>query len=136
MNEANKETAVRFIRAIGHGDIETIKSVVTPDMTIVTKGSCAISGTHDYAAIMMFATIFPQITTNGLDFHILTLTAEDDRVACEAEGYATLTSGDSYNNQYHFLLFFRDGKICQMREYMDTKLVDAALVPCLPQAGA
>jgi ketosteroid isomerase-like protein len=26
------------------------------------------------------------------------------------------------NNFYHFLLFIRDGKVCRLKEYLDTKM--------------
>ena len=32
-----------------------------------------------------------------------------------------LTNGRIYNQQYHFLLTFRDGKISAVREYLDTQ---------------
>ena len=70
----------------------------------------------------------PQITTTGgISFEFLNLTAEDDRVAVEAKGRSTEVSGKEYNNEYHFLIFFRDGKVCRMKEYLDTKLAEEVL---------
>ena len=37
--------------------------------------------------------------------------AEGDRVAVEAESHGELKNGKTYNNTYHFLFVFRDGKI-------------------------
>ena len=48
------------------------------------------------------------------------VTAEGDRVAIEAEGHAELTNGKVYRNRYHYLFFFRDGKICRAKLYNDT----------------
>jgi len=45
------------------------------------------------------------------------VTAQDDRVAVEAECYAELRDGTIYNNQYHFLFRIQDGKIASVREY-------------------
>lgn len=47
-------------------------------------------------------------------------TAEGDRVAVETESYAEVKNGRVYNNHYHFLVIVRDGKIAQVKEYLDT----------------
>jgi uncharacterized protein len=38
----------------------------------------------------------------------------------ETESYAKLKNGRVYNNLYHFLFIVRDGKIHQVKEYLDT----------------
>ncbi len=48
------------------------------------------------------------------------ITTENDRVAVEAECFFPLTTGILYSNTYHFLILFRDGKACLVREYFDT----------------
>ena len=42
-----------------------------------------------------------------------------------------MSNGKSYNNQYHFLLFVRDGKVSKVMEYLDNQLADAVLGPYL-----
>jgi len=49
------------------------------------------------------------------------VTAQRDRVAVEAESYAVLTDGTIYNNRYHFLFEFDDGKIAVVKEYNDSQ---------------
>ena len=48
------------------------------------------------------------------------LTAEGDRVAVEAESFAKMKNGKTYQNKYHFLFIVRDGKIQSVKEYLDT----------------
>jgi hypothetical protein len=62
-----------------------------------------------------------QVTPKGL-------TAEEDRVAAEAESYGETATGKIYNNLYHFLFEVRDGKIQAVREYLDTMHAKEALV--------
>lgn len=62
------------------------------------------------------ADMFP----NGLRFTILGTTAEQDRVALEAESYGTTRAGKLYNNVYHLLVLLKDGKIKTAREYLDS----------------
>ena len=55
------------------------------------------------------------------------MTAEDDRVAVEAESMAKLVNGERYHNRYHFLFVLRDGRIQAVKEYLDTLHAMSAL---------
>jgi ketosteroid isomerase-like protein len=48
------------------------------------------------------------------------VTAEDDRVAVEAETLGVVADGKAYNNQYHFFFRIQDGKVREFKEYFDT----------------
>ena len=65
---------------------------------------------------------------NGISFNITGITAEDERVAVEISGEAIHASGHEYNNKYHFLLIIKDGKILELKEYMDTQLAAKILL--------
>jgi ketosteroid isomerase-like protein len=41
-------------------------------------------------------------------------------VAVETESYAALNNGNVYNNLYHFLFVVHDGKLFEVKEYLDT----------------
>ena len=56
----------------------------------------------------------------GMRVAIHGMTAEDDRVAVEAEGWGSWRNGRPYHNRYHFLLRIRGCKVCEIHEYMDT----------------
>lgn len=60
------------------------------------------------------------------------LTAEDDRVAMEAESDADLINGNHYHNHYHYLFVVLGGKVCEAKEYMDTKHAAEAFGDLLP----
>lgn len=47
------------------------------------------------------------------------ITAEDDRVAVEAESFGETADGKKYHNFYHMMFVVRDGKIRAVREYLD-----------------
>jgi ketosteroid isomerase-like protein len=130
--ERNKDTARRFLVALTGGDVATLKELCTEDLVAITPGTAGVSGVRDYDVVMASAAIFPTITKAGLTVSFLNVTAEDDRVACEVEGSSVLLDGRDYNNCYHFLVFLRDGKVCKLKEYTDTKLADAVLGPYLP----
>jgi uncharacterized protein len=56
----------------------------------------------------------------GLRFTITGTTAEDDRVALEAESYGMTRAGKLYNNRYHLLVLLEQDKIRTVREYLDS----------------
>jgi uncharacterized protein len=69
----------------------------------------------------------------GLKMTVKSAIAEGDRVAVEAESEGDLKNGRRYRQQYHFALQFRDGKICAVREYLDTQhAYDVWLAPSSP----
>jgi ketosteroid isomerase-like protein len=135
MNETNKTVVRKFINALCTGDMETLGTLISQDIVVITTGTSVVSGRRNYQDVLNIGSAFGRISKAGLTSEILNLTAEDDRVACEWEGRCTLLSGKEYNNQYHFLMFIRDGKIHKMKEYMDTKLADAVLAPMLAATG-
>jgi len=55
-----------------------------------------------------------------LTMEILNITAEEDRVAVEAQSSADLTNGRHYRNSYVFLFFLENGKVTRIREHADT----------------
>ena len=67
-------------------------------------------------AMAMVGAAFP----GGLEFTIVAMTCEGERIAIEAESDGVAASGRPYHNQYHFLMEVRDGKIRRFKEYMDT----------------
>lgn len=132
--EDHKAIVRRFLTALGKGDVDTLKTLITDDVAAVCTGTSIVSGTRNYADICTTAGFLNKVTRNGIEFRILTMTAEEDRVSCEVEGRSTLANGKSYNNQYHFLFFLRNGKVRILKEYIDTKLADETLGPLLQAA--
>lgn len=134
MLETNKATALKFFQALGAGDIATMTALMTDDIVAIMPGTAEVCGTRNREVLIAFAGALPKITKAGVAFEALSMTAEGDRVSCELQGNSVLVNGVAYNNTYHFLVFFRDGRICKLREYLDTKLADEALGPFLKSA--
>ena len=53
--------------------------------------------------------------------------ADGAHVVVEGRGYATTKAGQAYNNTYCWIYRLTDGKVQEVTEYMDTKLVADAL---------
>jgi ketosteroid isomerase-like protein len=51
---------------------------------------------------------------------IESLIAEGDRAAVQLVIDGRTAKGEPYHNSYHFAFRVRDGRICEVREYVDT----------------
>ena len=120
-SEKNKQIAINFFEALSSGS-EAYLDFYNDDSIIWTAGDNAIGGRRTKKEIITFAKDILEAFPNGIEFKITGITAENERVAVEVQGDAIHISGKPYNNFYHFLLKIKDGKIIELKEYMDTQL--------------
>jgi ketosteroid isomerase-like protein len=125
--EQNKEFVRQFFQAMNRGDTAAIVAAYAEDGYVQTMGNTLVSGRNGKAEIAGFAGAVLEAFPEGLRFTINTLTAEDDRVAVEAQSEGRHVSGQDYQNFYHFLFRLRDGKIIALHEYLDTELATDVL---------
>lgn len=117
----NKEFVTRFFKAMNDGDVETIVDSYADDGECHTKGNTLFSGVYNKEQITQFAGGIYEAFPQGINFEVLNMTAEDDRVAVEARSKGMHVSGQEYSNEYHFLFVLEGGKIKRFTEYMDTE---------------
>lgn len=122
-SERNKQLAHAFFDALNRGDVAAILDTYADDGYCLTMGNTLISGKFGKAQIAQAAGSVFDVFPQGIRFTIKAMTAEDDRVAVEAESEGAHVSGVIYRNQYHFFMRFRDGKLAEFKEYMDTERV-------------
>jgi ketosteroid isomerase-like protein len=125
--ETNKALARKFFDALSRSDVPAILDAYAEDGRVQTMGNTLISGVFDKPMITQAAGQVLGAFPTGIKFVIHEITAEGDRVAVEAESFAIHVSGKPYNNKYHFLMRFRDGKLLEFKEYMDTEMVTDVL---------
>jgi ketosteroid isomerase-like protein len=126
--EENKKVIADFLAAMSRGDTEYILDAYADDGMLWTMGNTLISGQYNKAQIKEFADGIYDAFPNGLTFTVHGMVAEGDKVAVEATSEGAHVSGVVYSNQYHFLFTVRDGKLLQMKEYMDTELATDILM--------
>jgi len=128
VEEENKQLAHEFLAALSRADTEWVAAHYGEDMELWTAGSLPFSGSSTreeaLAGMPQILGLFP----DGIEFKINALTAEGERVAIEATSRGTTFRGNVYDQEYHFLLTVRDGKIVGFREYMDTEHARKILV--------
>ena len=133
--ESNKTVAERWLAAVGRGDTETLRELMTADSSWELMGTSVLAGKRTVDEVTELAGQLFGATQHGLTFDIHAITAEDDRVAIEFSGSSELVTGAAYDNDYHLLIHFRDGKICRVHEYCDAKTIDAVVGPLLAAAA-
>jgi ketosteroid isomerase-like protein len=121
--EQNKALARSFFDALSRSDIPAIVDAYHDEGRVQTMGRTLISGIFDKSQITQAAGHVLSTFPTGITFTIHEMTAEGDRVAVEAESTGVHVSGKPYNNHYHFLMRFKDGKLLEFKEYMDTEMV-------------
>jgi len=121
--EDNKKIVLGLFENLSSGNADAMLALMADNATWTVMGRpdrFALAGTKTKA---QFAELFKGIGSvmpKGLRVTPKALTAEGDRVAVEAESYGEHANGKIYNNQYHFLVEVRDGKVQAVREYLDT----------------
>ena len=122
MSEAHKQAAKEFLKASAKHDPGPIAELLHEDATYWTAGIprlFAYGGTRSKAEIVAYMAT-PSIFIGGAEVEFGSVTAEGERVAIEAVTSGTTADGRHYSNAYHYLFVFRDGRIIQVKEYLDT----------------
>ena len=127
IEQRNKELVRAFFEALNKADSAALLDAYAEDGRCVTMGNTLISGSYNKEQIAGYASGILQVFPKGVRFTIKGITAEGERVAVEADSEGLHVSGKLYTNQYHFLFRFRDGKVVEFKEYMDTERVTEIL---------
>ena len=124
----NKKLASEFFARFSANDIAGALDTMTDDATWWIAGKPAqlsAAGVHRKEQIArVFHRMMGQLK-DGLKMTVKSLIAEGDKVALEVESYGELQNGRVYNQEYHTLITIRDGKISEVKEYLDTQHVFA-----------
>ena len=122
--EQNKKFVEQFLAKFGRKDIVGVLKDMSEDCTWWIGGKLdlfPLAGTKTKAQMVEILNSLVPPMKNGLEMRLRAMTAEGDRVAAEVESYGENPDGSVYNNEYHFLFIVRDGKMVQVKEYLDTQ---------------
>jgi uncharacterized protein len=121
--DANRKTADDLFFHLSSGDITGALALLTDDVAWTIAGrreDLPTAGTYDKKRFEKLMNAMRSQMTGPMHFTITGRVAEGNKIALEAESTGYLTNGRTYNQQFHFLLEFRGGKVCTVREYLDT----------------
>ena len=129
--EQNKHLAIELFARFTASNIAGVLDTMTDDATWLIPGkpdSSPVAGLYDKRRIgRLFQTMLGRLK-GGLTMTVDSAIAEGDKVALEARSHGELTNGNVYDQSYHFLMTFRDGKICSVKEYLDTQHAHAVWI--------
>jgi uncharacterized protein len=126
----NKRLVRDFLEHYGAGRYDAALEMLAPDARWWLPGhpdEFPAAGWVDKGTVQRRLASNLKLLPHGLEIIVGAMTAEEDRVAVEAESKATLVNGRRYHNRYHFLFVVRDERIQVVKEYLDTLHAVAAL---------
>jgi len=119
-----KELAIKFLKALEWPEAVTLSAMVTDDFEFDPMGRLKqVPVLHGKEATKLMETNLRRAFPNRLNMKILTVIAEGNQVAIQAESNAITNKGRNYANRYHFYFRFAGDKIALVREYNDTNHV-------------
>jgi ketosteroid isomerase-like protein len=121
--QANKRTAARLFELFSAGDAAGVQDLLADDLVwwIAGKpGNGAVAGTLDKRQVGKLFRNMSAALNGPLTMTVKSAIAENEEVALEVESLGHLKNGRTYNQQYHFRMTIREGKIAAVREYLDT----------------
>ncbi|WP_340314914.1 nuclear transport factor 2 family protein [Rhizorhabdus argentea] len=127
----NKDLIRRFVASYEKGDIEGRLEMMHDDVVWWTTGGDLFpyAGARNKIEYAATSRAVAAKVKNSFRLEIVGMVAEDDCVAMEAKGHGATPAALPYNNLYHFLFKIRDGKISEVKEYMDTLYAKTILFP-------
>lgn len=119
--EKNKDIVRDFFHLLNTRDESYYEKVIHKDVEFWMPGLNESGRTLNYDELrgLMFGSM--DMVKDGFKSTILTLTAEDNRVAVQSVVEAEMTNGTKYNNTYNWHIEIVDDKIKVLKEYNDTK---------------
>ncbi|WP_271078609.1 nuclear transport factor 2 family protein [Aurantiacibacter sp. MUD61] len=127
--ETNRALITKAFEGLRHGDPSQFMPLFDEDIEWRVMGSSAWSKhAKGLAAVErdLVGPLFARFAGPYLNIPELIL-ADGDHVVVLAKGDAQTVEGNRYDNDYCFVFRMADGKIVEVREYMDTVLADKAL---------
>jgi ketosteroid isomerase-like protein len=122
MSEANKALVRRYLRAMTSGD-PALPELLADDVTWWVPPSSPLGGLKQGKAEVLAlmasgGALYDASVPFGVE--IEAIVAEGEWVALQMVMTARTAKGRPYRNHYHFAFRIRDGRICAVKEYVDT----------------
>ena len=122
--------ALEYFTLVARADRDGLLELMAPDLRwVVPRGAVEpFAGVHEGAAHiidMMLGSVGAAFTPGSQKTVPATWTPGEDRIVLEARIEAEASDGRRYENEYAFFFEFRNGRIAEIREYVDTRTAAA-----------
>ena len=128
MSIANNKQLVRdAFEAMGRSDIAPLVALMTGDFAWIIEGQTRFSRRFEGKAAVKQDLLKPLFEAFATPYHfeIDDIIAEGERVVVLGRGSVQTKWGKDYSNSYCFVLRMTDGRLVELREYLDTALVES-----------
>ena len=119
----NKNVVLRFFESLSAGRLDAALDLMDENAMWWVSGNpeyIPLAGRYGKNEIVGMVAMVGAAMPNGIELTVTSSTAEDDRVAVEAEVRGVSPKGKVYDNRNFFAVEVRDGRIRSVREYFDT----------------
>lgn len=125
-NEAMQTMVGEYFEAVSAGDADRLRAIFADDLRWrVPQGAIApYAGLHEGGekiVEMMLGAVGHSFVPGSQKTEILLTLFGDDVVCVETQMTARTPDGRDYRNDYTFFFEFRDGRISEIREHVDTR---------------
>lgn len=124
--DTNKQLVRTAFEALGRSDARPLYDLMRDDFAWVIEGQSRFSRRYEGKAAVkrdLLDVLFQAFAT-PYRFTIDDIIAEGDTVVVRGRGEVKTKAGQDYNNSYCFVLRLEGGKLVELREYLDTALVE------------
>ena len=125
--ESNKSVIREAFEAMGRSDIGPLVALMTDDFAWIIEGQTRFSRRFDGKAAVKQDLLKPLFEAFATPYHfeIDDIVAEGERVVVLGRGSVRTKWGKDYNNSYCFVIRMAEGQMVDLREYLDTALVES-----------
>ena len=125
--EQNKQAVVDWFAALDRGDAKAVLDMTTEDFVFkcMSRQPEWLRIEWDREQFAAAPSSMSTFMAEPVRIWIVDMTAEGDKVAVEAAGDGKMLNGMRYDNAYHFVFKFRDGKCREVLEYSCSHLAQS-----------
>lgn len=119
----NKNVVLSFFDHLSAGHVRGALELMDEDAVWWVSGNpeyLPLAGTYRKDDLLGMLAMVGAAMPDGIRLSVTSSTAEDDRVAVEAEVHGVSPKGKVYDNRNFFAVEVHDGRIRSVREYFDT----------------
>jgi ketosteroid isomerase-like protein len=125
----NKRIIAEIFDDLSRADGRAFFDAMADDLVWIIEGQSRFSRRYEGKAAIqneLAPALFANFASDYRNFAD-EIIAEGERVVVLARGEVKTVRGEDYNNSYCFVMRMRDGKIVELREFMDTALAEARI---------
>lgn len=123
----NARLVREFFDTLSTGDLEALRPLIHEDgsweATSKSIPGAGITRGRDHIIDDFLAPVRGLFVPGDPKIKVLRVISEGPWCAAETEAMGKLSNGKDYHNRYAWWIEIRDGKVCTLREYMDSAYI-------------